>query len=82
MSFLNILYRLSGHAELDELEVKFTYGDKIEVTNGFFKGQKGIATQLHPASSLLHGWVGYWVRLDDGTEPNIAIPVRDLKKIA
>ena len=72
---------VSAHSSLDEEEERFKYGDKIEITSSFFKGRTGTILKLHPATSLSHGWVGYWIKLDDGTELEDAIPVDDLKAL-
>lgn len=77
----NWVYEMSGHSELDRLESKFKFGDKVEIIDGFYKGQKGIITKLHPATTLSHGWVGYWVKFDNGIESKEAICPENITKM-
>ena len=80
MRFDAWLYKVSGHAELDEMEQRYHHGEIVKVTDGFYKGQVGTIEALHPATTLSHGWVGYSIKLDDGSVTEF-IEVEDLEKI-
>ena len=81
MGVFDFLYKISGHAQLDEEESKFIFGDKVKITGGFYKGQTGCITRLRKATSLSPSgaWVGYWVKLDNSDETKEPIEVSDLK---
>ena len=76
-----IISAIKSHTELDKEEEKFKYGNIVEIVGGFFSGKQGIITRLHPATSLSHGWVGYWVKFENGEETPEAINVEFLKEV-
>ena len=69
---------MSFHTAFDEEEARFIHGQRVKVIQGFYQGCQGTISELHKATTLSHGWVGYKVKADDGMVTPF-IPVDELE---
>lgn len=47
-----------------DYNMKFRYGDVVEVVNTFYKGQKGIVVRVQPIKSLFGNILTYEYRIE------------------